>query len=147
MFHRTKRLINAPSMLCKLQPDSLICGGWQMHPIVEREPVPIMLCNDCRFLSGHREKAREVASEKDGVLILTWANHEYHDFVLNWLSHMERIKVTAYLVGAMDNNLLKVPSNTQFFPSRGSKAQVSFKERQIYCLPAETHSLFTCRNF
>ena len=78
-----------------------------------------MLCTDC--LSGYREKAREVASEKDGVLILTWANHEYLDFVLNWLSHMERIKVTAYLVGAMDNNLLKVPSQTWIFASGGSQ--------------------------
>ena len=49
----------------------------------------------------------EVAPE--GPVLVTWANLHYLDFVLNWVAHVRALGIGAYLVGAMDDGILKVP--------------------------------------
>jgi arabinosyltransferase len=39
--------------------------------------------------------------------MVTWANFHYLSFVENWVSHVRAAGVTAYVVGAMDNELLE----------------------------------------
>ena len=53
-----------------------------------------------------RELVQQVAA--NGCVIVTWANHHYLDFVLNWVHHLQLLGVTSYLVGAMDDALLQV---------------------------------------
>lgn len=48
----------------------------------------------------------------DGVVLLTWANHHYLDFAMNWVGHLQLLGVTAYMVGALDNAFLKVQRHT-----------------------------------
>mmetsp|Transcript_35964 Transcript_35964/g.88593 ORF Transcript_35964/g.88593 Transcript_35964/m.88593 type:complete len:683 (-) Transcript_35964:285-2333(-) len=43
---------------------------------------------------------------ENNVIMVTWANHHYHDFVRNWVLNVRKCKVTNFLVGAMDNELL-----------------------------------------
>lgn len=43
----------------------------------------------------------------DNVIMVTWANDHYFDFVLNWVLHLRRLNVTNHLVGAMDDKLLQ----------------------------------------
>ncbi|KAK9813171.1 hypothetical protein WJX72_010080 [[Myrmecia] bisecta] len=45
---------------------------------------------------------------EDKVVMVTWANFHYRDFVLNWVEHVEGCGVSAYLVGAMDDQLLEL---------------------------------------
>ena len=45
---------------------------------------------------------------KDNVVMVTWANLHYLDFVLNWVAHLQRADVSTFLVGAMDDALLQV---------------------------------------
>lgn len=47
-----------------------------------------------------RDLARSHA--RDGIIIVTWANYHFFDFVLNWVEHMQRHGIKNYLVGAMD---------------------------------------------
>jgi len=44
---------------------------------------------------------------EDNFIMVTWANYHYLDFVLNWVEHVEASGVQAYVVGAMDNELLQ----------------------------------------
>lgn len=53
-----------------------------------------------------RKRVSAVAPE--GILILTWANHHYLDFAMNWVGHLQLMGVSAYLIGALDNQLLQV---------------------------------------
>jgi hypothetical protein len=48
--------------------------------------------------------SRELAHRhaRDGIIIVTWANFHFFDFVLNWVHHMELHGITNYMVGAMD---------------------------------------------
>lgn len=48
--------------------------------------------------------SRELAYKhaRDGIIIVTWANFHFFDFVLNWVHHMELHGITNYIVGAMD---------------------------------------------
>ena len=48
---------------------------------------------------------RKVA-DKDGYIMVTWANNHYYDFVKNWVAHVEQLGITAFAVGAMDNQIL-----------------------------------------
>ena len=48
-----------------------------------------------------KDLVQQHASEA-GIIIVTWANLHFTDFVLNWVHHLDSIGVTAYLVGAMD---------------------------------------------
>ena len=43
----------------------------------------------------------------EGIVMVTWANFHYLDFTLNWIQHVQAANITAYLVGAMDNELLE----------------------------------------
>ena len=43
-----------------------------------------------------------------GTVIVTWANHHYLDFVLNWVHHLRRLGLDCWLVGAMDEAMLQV---------------------------------------
>ena len=40
------------------------------------------------------------------VILVTWANDHYFDFVMNWVTNLQRVNVTNYMVGAMDDDLL-----------------------------------------
>lgn len=52
-----------------------------------------------------RELVTKVAPH--GTVMVTWANFHYLDFTLNWVQHVQAANVSAYLVGAMDNELLQ----------------------------------------
>jgi len=60
---------------------------------------------------------------KDGAVIVTWANMHYYHFAINWLSHLDEVGVTNYLIGAMDEELYaalrKIGVNTWLMGSRG----------------------------
>jgi hypothetical protein len=40
------------------------------------------------------------------IILVTWANDHYFDFVMNWVTNLQRVNVTNYMVGAMDDDLL-----------------------------------------
>ena len=46
--------------------------------------------------------------EKLAPVVVTWANYHYLDFVLNWVHHIQATGCKTFLVGAMDDKLLKV---------------------------------------
>ena len=52
-----------------------------------------------------RQMVEKVASE--GTVMVTWANFHYLDFTMNWVQHVRAANISAYLVGAMDNDLLQ----------------------------------------
>eukprot|EP00887_Chlorella_sp_A99_P003129 scaffold9.g3129.t1 len=39
---------------------------------------------------------------KNNIIIVTWANFHFSDFVVNWVKHVKSHGITNYLVGAMD---------------------------------------------
>lgn len=43
---------------------------------------------------------------KEGLMLVTCANWQYYDFVLNWVGHLRKIGVTNFLIGTF-------PLNTQ----------------------------------
>jgi arabinosyltransferase len=45
-------------------------------------------------------------ADKDGYVMVTWANDHYYDFVRNWVEHIESLGISAFMVGAMDNRIL-----------------------------------------
>jgi hypothetical protein len=45
---------------------------------------------------------------QDGMLVVTWANWHYQDFVRTWIKHVQAVGITGYIVGAMDDHLLQV---------------------------------------
>ena len=45
---------------------------------------------------------------QDGYLVVTWANWHYQDFVHTWVHHVQKVGITGYIVGAMDDHLLQV---------------------------------------
>ena len=47
-------------------------------------------------------KALAHKHSRDSIIIVTWANFHFFDFVLNWVHHMREHRITNYLVGAMD---------------------------------------------
>ncbi|KAJ7943988.1 arabinosyltransferase [Quillaja saponaria] len=44
---------------------------------------------------------------KDNVIIVTFGNYAFMDFILTWVKHLTDLRVTNLLVGAMDNKLLE----------------------------------------
>ncbi len=44
---------------------------------------------------------------QDGYIMVTWANEHYLDFALSWVAGLKRAGVDSYLVGAMDEDMLK----------------------------------------
>ncbi|GLC76877.1 hypothetical protein PLESTF_001850700 [Pleodorina starrii] len=52
-----------------------------------------------------REMVQRIA--QDGYLVVTWANYHYFDFVRTWVDHVRGVGVTGYIVGAMDDQLLR----------------------------------------
>jgi arabinosyltransferase len=42
----------------------------------------------------------------ENIVMVTWANNHYHDFVKNWVKHIRDCGMNNFLVGAMDNELL-----------------------------------------
>jgi hypothetical protein len=40
------------------------------------------------------------------VILVTWANDHYFDFVMNWVTNLQRVNVSNFMVGAMDDDLL-----------------------------------------
>ncbi|PNW73352.1 hypothetical protein CHLRE_14g629000v5 [Chlamydomonas reinhardtii] len=52
-----------------------------------------------------REMVQKIA--QNGYLMVTWANFHYFDFVKTWVKHVQRVGVTGYIVGAMDDHLLR----------------------------------------
>ena len=55
-----------------------------------------------------RARVQEIAAERNGTLLATWANFKYLDFVENWMLHLHKLNVTNYLIGTMDIKLLEV---------------------------------------
>lgn len=43
--------------------------------------------------------------------MVTWANFHYLDFTMNWVQHVQAANISAYLVGAMDDELLQALVN------------------------------------
>jgi len=39
--------------------------------------------------------------------MITWANHHYLDFAKSWVHHVKKAGVTGYMVGAMDDEMLR----------------------------------------
>lgn len=58
--------------------------------LTELEPVRL----------SHRAAVKCLVDEHNTIMV-TWANHHYLDFVMNWVEHVKGVGVTAYLVGAM----------------------------------------------
>jgi hypothetical protein len=54
--------------------------------------------------------SRELAHKhaRDGIVIVTWANSHFYDFVLNWVHHMRVHDISNYMVGAMDDDIGQV---------------------------------------
>lgn len=44
---------------------------------------------------------------QDGMIMITWANHHYLDFARSWVYHIKKAGVNAYMVGAMDDEMLR----------------------------------------
>jgi len=59
----------------------------------------------------------------NNTLVVTWANAHYADFAANFVNHMRRLKITNFLVGAMDKELLDILQkdkvNTWYMGSKG----------------------------
>ena len=36
--------------------------------------------------------------DEHNTIMVTWANHHYLDFVMNWVEHVRGVGVTAYMV-------------------------------------------------
>mmetsp|Transcript_17364 Transcript_17364/g.37489 ORF Transcript_17364/g.37489 Transcript_17364/m.37489 type:complete len:686 (-) Transcript_17364:496-2553(-) len=53
-----------------------------------------------------REMVQKI--QQDGYLVVTWANFHYQDFVRTWVAHVKNVGITGYIVGAMDDELLKM---------------------------------------
>jgi len=47
------------------------------------------------------------AVDEHGVVMVTWANWHYYDFVSNWIYHLRAAGVKHFLVGSMDDKLLE----------------------------------------
>ncbi|KAL4450568.1 hypothetical protein ABPG77_000924 [Micractinium sp. CCAP 211/92] len=43
---------------------------------------------------------------QDRMVLVTWANFHYRDFVMNWVEHLRAVGCNAFIVGAMDDKLL-----------------------------------------
>ena len=46
-------------------------------------------------------------ADKDGYIMVTWANNHYFNFVKNWVEHVEELGIQSYVVGAMDQEILE----------------------------------------
>ncbi|KAJ8490237.1 hypothetical protein OPV22_011958 [Ensete ventricosum] len=44
---------------------------------------------------------------KDNIIIVTFGNHAFLDFILNWVKHLTELNIFNILVGAMDTKLLE----------------------------------------
>ena len=55
--------------------------------------------------ADRREMVAKIA--QDGYLVVTWANWHYFDFVRSWVMHVKDVGITGYIVGAMDDHLLR----------------------------------------
>mmetsp|Transcript_5824 Transcript_5824/g.16640 ORF Transcript_5824/g.16640 Transcript_5824/m.16640 type:complete len:662 (+) Transcript_5824:421-2406(+) len=54
--------------------------------------------------------AIQCAVDNNNVVIVTWANWHYYDFVSNWVWHLRKLGVVHFLVGSMDDTLLEALS-------------------------------------
>jgi len=43
---------------------------------------------------------------RENIVMVTWANNHYYDFVQNWVYNIKKLKISNFMVGAMDNDLL-----------------------------------------
>ena len=46
-----------------------------------------------------RELVASVA--EDNVVLVTWANYHYRDFVMNWVEHLKAVGCNAFIVGEL----------------------------------------------
>jgi len=73
-----------------------------------------------------REMVAAVAGP-DKLVLVTFANHHFGDFARNWVSHVRRLGLGNYLVGAMDDRLLQVAPTPRALPTpRGVKPPASW---------------------
>ncbi|GFR44270.1 hypothetical protein Agub_g5475 [Astrephomene gubernaculifera] len=59
-----------------------------------------------------REMVQRIA--QNGYLVVTWANYHYFDFVKTWVMHVQQVGITGYIVGAMDDHLLREMIKLQY---------------------------------
>ncbi|PNW80858.1 hypothetical protein CHLRE_07g332500v5 [Chlamydomonas reinhardtii] len=52
-------------------------------------------------------KERVTPLLQDGLIMITWANHHYLDFAKTWVHNLQKSGVKGYMVGAMDDDMLK----------------------------------------
>jgi arabinosyltransferase len=67
-------------------------------------------CHDARgraaaFTAARRERIQPLV--QDGYIMVTWANEHYLDFARTWVASMRRVGITGYIVGAMDDDMLR----------------------------------------
>lgn len=74
-----------------------------MYPIANVK-VPSSINN-----AEYKLTAERVGQYADGQkrIMVTWANRHYMDFVLNWVEHVRTAGIANYIVGAMDDSLLR----------------------------------------
>ncbi|GIL83523.1 hypothetical protein Vretimale_10343 [Volvox reticuliferus] len=52
-------------------------------------------------------RERVIPLLQDGLIMITWANHHYLDFAKTWVYNLKKSGVSGYMVGAMDDDMLK----------------------------------------
>ena len=73
-----------------------------------RSPASAITKSPSLIAGGGARREMVAGIAPDGVVLLTWANMHYLDFAMNWVGHMQQLNITAYMIGAMDNELLQV---------------------------------------
>lgn len=55
------------------------------------------------FLRYRRVGCRELVAKvaQDNMVVVTWANYHFRDFVMNWVEHLRATGCTAFIVGAL----------------------------------------------
>jgi hypothetical protein len=70
-----------------------------------------------------RERVASIA--QGGVILVAWADFRYLDLTINWLHHMHLLKITSYMVGAWDDELLKVSNERYYMPPSQTASNAS----------------------
>ncbi|CAL9781232.1 unnamed protein product [Musa acuminata subsp. burmannicoides] len=78
-------------------PDMFTRAIWDV-PIDRRIP-------DLKSFQLTKEMVKHRA--KDNIIIVTFGNHAFLDFILNWVKHLTDLNIFNILVGAMDTRLLE----------------------------------------
>jgi hypothetical protein len=86
-----------------------------------------------------RTLVRNLAAQ-DNVVLVTWANDNHFDFVQNWVQHLAALNVTNFLVGAMDEVILRKLVDARV-PTFNMKTGLSASD--LGCAATRPHSVVT----